>query len=419
MFVTPKKDCPHTASLSYFPLEKFVNFPFQNYKCDNCDENKEIWICLTCAKAFCSRYINNHYMQHLKENPTHCICVSLMDLSVWCYSCNTPGFEDAGSYIENEETSKYVKVLSDFKFGSHFNFSTDKINENLNINYNQATQLKYQNFIELFKNKKFKKISFLLGAGISTSAGIPDFRSENGFFSQIKSEYNLTHPEDLFSLELFKKNPQLLYKFLSKINIASAKPTLNHYFMKYLQDKGWLDIIFTQNVDGLEESAGIEKSKIVFSHGILTEGHCANCKENIPIAEIRSCMVQDKIKYCPKCNGPCKPKMILYGEDLPSNFYQNTEKLFEADAVFIIGTSLKVEPFASLVDMINEGKCWTVLINKAEVLNFRFGDLYNKNIFLEGLCDNLIEKILKDCGWYDEFISLYGSKISKPIGEGK
>ena len=411
MFVSPKRDCPHSTSLLYFPLEKFKEIPFQRIICSKCDENKELWICLSCSKAFCSRYINDHYHRHLEEYPNHCICVSLMDLSVWCYSCKTDGFEDLGSYIESENTSKYVRILSNFKFGEHFNFSAQNLSENLNMNNTKINKLKYQNFIELFRNRKFKRISFLLGAGISTSAGIPDFRSENGYYSKIKAEYKLSHPEDLFSLDLFIKNPNLLYSFISEFVISNPKPTMNHYFMKYIQEQGWLDVIFTQNFDGLESIVGIDDSKIIFSHGKINEGHCALCNESIPISEIKQCVDAKIIKRCPKCNGPCKPKIILYGEDLPRNFYENSEKLYQADLVFIIGTSLNVEPFASLVDLIDSSKSWTVLINKNEVGNFRFGDLYNKNIFLEGLCDDLVKQIVIDCGWWDDFYKKYGSSL--------
>lgn len=58
--------------------------------------------------------------------------------------------------------------------------------------------LKYNQFVEDFMSGKFKKIIFMVGAGISTSAGIPDFRSSTGLFKQLQDKYHLSGPERIF-----------------------------------------------------------------------------------------------------------------------------------------------------------------------------------------------------------------------------
>lgn len=64
-----------------------------------------------------------------------------------------------------------------------------------------------EDLIEGLKSKKFKKIVFLTGAGISVSAGIPDFRTPGtGLYSKLQ-QYNLPQPEAIFHIEYFKKNP--------------------------------------------------------------------------------------------------------------------------------------------------------------------------------------------------------------------
>ena len=93
------------------------NIKFEELKCEKCDECKEIWICLSCGNSYCSRYINNHYKEHLNKNPTHSICISMMDLSVWCYLCEVPNEEEPGNYITSDKTDKYKKILHDFKYG--------------------------------------------------------------------------------------------------------------------------------------------------------------------------------------------------------------------------------------------------------------------------------------------------------------
>ena len=64
---------------------------------------------------------------------------------------------------------------------------------------------KYQEIVEGFRKNKFKNIMFITGAGISTAAGIPDFRSKEGYFAQVQKKYNLSYPEELFQLDSFKK----------------------------------------------------------------------------------------------------------------------------------------------------------------------------------------------------------------------
>jgi uncharacterized UBP type Zn finger protein len=59
-----------------------------NKTCFNCVEKAENWICLTCGEFFCSRYVNSHFLAHHLENENHNVCLSMMDLSFWCYNCD-------------------------------------------------------------------------------------------------------------------------------------------------------------------------------------------------------------------------------------------------------------------------------------------------------------------------------------------
>ena len=81
--------------------------------------------------------------------------------------------------------------------------------------------------------------------------------------------------------------------------------------------------------------------------------------------------------------------------------------LNETDLVFVIGTSLKVEPFASLTDMVNTNKSWIVVINKEIVGDFDYDNIGSKSLFLEGFCDDVVKKLLEDCGWWEEFYHEY------------
>ena len=193
MLVKPSKNCPHISYNNLFPLSQFSEIYFHILKCENCSEDFELWICLTCAKSFCGRYKNNHAYLHYQSNNkiTHNIFLSFLDLSIWCYQCDNNFFSDKGNYIIDSTCEKYADILAQFKFSINYYPSVYDIFNSLDLTKEQIKDIKYHNFIELLKNNKINKITFLVGAGISTSSGIPDFRGTNGVFMDIIKKYNL------------------------------------------------------------------------------------------------------------------------------------------------------------------------------------------------------------------------------------
>ena len=263
---------------------------------------------------------------------------------------------------------------------------------------------KYQEIVEGLKNNQFSKIMFITGAGISTAAGIPDFRSKDGCFAQVQKKYNLSYPEQLFQLSSFKKNPKPFYDFCKGFNIDNCKPTKTHLFMGYLCKKNIVKKIYTQNVDGLELKAGVPLDKMVFAHGKITEAACPTCSKEYDINVLRDeYVMKDKIMYCTLCKTPIKPKVIFYGESLPLSFIWNFICIFGCDLAFIMGSSLQVIPFNQLPGKLPSG-AWRVFVNKERVYDiFNFEDVYSKDLFLEGYTDNIIEQLVKDVGWENDF----------------
>ena len=145
MIVHFKENCPHVESSNFFPLDDFKNLDFPNLKCENCDEKKELWICLFCGKAFCSRYINSHFLAHNASNPEHGICLSIYDLSVWCYDCmdinakeDQSEEEKKGCYIKSNKTDEYARIYYDYKFPPEEIAKKEKEKEKKeNISYNE------------------------------------------------------------------------------------------------------------------------------------------------------------------------------------------------------------------------------------------------------------------------------------------
>ena len=87
-----------------------------------------------------------------------------------------------------------------------------------------------ENVVRYLKNGQFKKVSFLLGAGISTNAGIPDFRFKQGRYMKIKEKYNLKDAQSFFNLQFFKDNTEIFYDYLKLTNFDNYNPTKTHFF---------------------------------------------------------------------------------------------------------------------------------------------------------------------------------------------
>jgi len=253
-----------------------------------------------------------------------------------------------------------------------------------------------QDLIEGIKNKRFSKIIFLTGAGISVSAGIPDFRSpKTGLYENLKA-YNLPYPEAVFEIDYFKRTPQAFYRLIKELSRFDAKPTITHHFMKVLADEGLLNMIFTQNIDGLEVKAGLDPKYMVEAHGHTRTAHCIECGEEASIQEFMKNVENQTIYRC-KCSGLIKPDIVFFGELLPDSFFTNLKRIKEGDLVVVMGTSLQVFPFASLVSEVSK-EVPLVYINRENT------SLYRENfLFLEGDIDESIKKLINDLDWKEKF----------------
>jgi len=127
----------------------------------------------------------------------------------------------------------------------------------------------------------------MTGAGISVSAGIPDFRSPGtGVYSNL-AKYNLPTPEALFQIDYFVNNPKPFYDFAQNFDLTKFNPTPTHFFIKMLQDKGLLLLNPTQNIDNLEEKTGMDMKAVVQAHGANRGAHCAVCKASFDAQKLQ------------------------------------------------------------------------------------------------------------------------------------
>eukprot|EP00047_Mylnosiga_fluctuans_P019418 m.82302 g.82302 ORF g.82302 m.82302 type:complete len:140 (+) comp8118_c0_seq2:226-645(+) len=91
--VYPRTDCPHVGQVGQ--VADMLDFERAN-PCKGCGNVGENWLCLACSQVFCSRYVHGHMAEHA-TSVQHALCMSMLDLSFWCYACDSyvtsPGLE--------------------------------------------------------------------------------------------------------------------------------------------------------------------------------------------------------------------------------------------------------------------------------------------------------------------------------------
>ncbi|KAH8704746.1 putative SIR2 family histone deacetylase [Talaromyces proteolyticus] len=253
--------------------------------------------------------------------------------------------------------------------------------------------------------KNVRRIVVLTGAGISTSAGIPDFRSpDTGIYSNL-AHLDLPDPEAVFSINFFRENPVPFYTLAKELYPGKYRPTIAHSFITLLHKKGLLLKLFTQNIDCLERAAGVPGDMIVEAHGSFASQRCIDCKTEYPDDLIREAVEKGNVPHClvPQCNGLVKPDIVFFGEALPEAFFHNRELPATADLCIVMGTSLTVQPFASLPSFCRD-ETPRLLINMERVggLGSRADD-----VLLLGDCDAGVRKLAQALGWSDELEALW------------
>ncbi|EFR03720.1 hypothetical protein MGYG_09135 [Nannizzia gypsea CBS 118893] len=286
--------------------------------------------------------------------------------------------------------------------------------------------------------QKAKNIIIITGAGISTSLGIPDFRSKDtGLYSKL--EYlGLSDPQEVFDIEVFREDPSIFYSIAKDILPTEKRFSPTHAFIRLLQDKGKLLTNFTQNIDNIESAAGILPEKMIQCHGSFATASCMDCKHQVPGEHLFETIRRGEIPKCERCqekppskprglkrkrnsNGTTsrsrsrsaydddsdddgyalpptaavmKPDITFFGEELPDIFKQ---RLLEhdrkiTDLVIVIGTSLKVAPVAEVPGII-PSDVPQIHISRTPVSHIEF------DVDMLGDCDVVISELCRRAGW--------------------
>ena len=214
-----------------------------------------------------------------------------------------------------------------------------------------------------------KRIVFFGGAGVSTASGIPDFRGSKGLYTEAGDEYDAP-PEVMLHINYAQRKPKEFYSYYKKNMVYSgAKPNEAHKALARLEAAGKLTAVVTQNIDGLHQLAG--SRNVLELHGSTLRNYCARCGEKYPLEYI---MASSDVPKCKKCGGIVRPDVVLYGEGLDMKVFERAEEaIYYADVLIVGGTSLTVNPAASLVNLY-VGEHF-IIINKTSTPYDRYAEM--------------------------------------------
>ncbi|KAL1837822.1 hypothetical protein VTJ49DRAFT_3369 [Mycothermus thermophilus] len=296
--------------------------------------------------------------------------------------------------------------------------------------------------------KRSKNIMVLTGAGISTSLGIPDFRSKGtGLYSKLE-HLGLSDPQEVFDIRLFREDPAIFYSVAKDILPNHNRFSPTHAFIALLQEKGKLLTNYSQNIDNLEAKAGIRPEKLVQCHGSFATASCVKCGHKVPGESIFPDIKAGRIPRCRRCAtqsgrtvpngtnsrkrkvnrdgtekkprrrpgdydsnsdsefdapsgsgnyancGVMKPDITFFGEPLPDEFGRRLTEhdRDRVDLLIVIGTSLKVAPVSEVVPFLPP-HIPQIYISRTPVSHVNF------DIDLLGDCDVVVAELCRRAGW--------------------
>ncbi|KAI8619786.1 DHS-like NAD/FAD-binding domain-containing protein [Chytriomyces sp. MP71] len=420
--VYPKSDCGHVQEYVEASLvNAFASIVVKHSACRECRDESENWICLKCAYVGCSRYVASHMLNHNTASD-HAVALSLADLSAFCYMCN--------DYIIDERLAPFLDLVHRQKFGESHSLAVSLCKRQQEAEAQASSSAPFirnsktiEAFAEVLLTRKCRKIVVLTGAGVSTSAGIPDFRTPGtGLYDNLE-KYNLPTPQSIFDINFYRHNPEPFNLLAKEMFPGNFSPTPSHYFIKLLSKKGMLLRNWTQNIDSLETMAGIPQDELVEAHGSFRNAKCVGQQVQGPVEKdinggriilpmgcgqtysqgwIKERLFKNETPTCPNCTGLVKPDITFFGEKMPARFKHEVNDFDETDALICMGTSLQVMPF-SVMHATVSSRVPRLLINHKMVGNF--GKESTDAIFL-GDCDAGCMQLARLLGFEDELNSL-------------
>jgi NAD+-dependent protein deacetylase sirtuin 7 len=268
-----------------------------------------------------------------------------------------------------ENYPEIIKKLEKYKESRDKN----KLHQEILIDDLEIIKEKTKKIAELLRSCKY--VIVYTGAGISTSASIPDYRGPNGLWTMLSKGIKIQPPD-----------------------FSQCKPTYSHMVLKNMLKLGLIKHIVSQNCDGLHLRSGIARENLSELHGNCFIEHCPTCsKEYIRLFDVTSNSAFRKHstgRYCHTCkNSQLQDSIIHFGEKLkdglPYNWENAKKAIQQADCILCLGTSFKVlRHYKSL---------WPKKLKNLIIVNIQWTCKDKQSLIkLNSYCDQFMEMLVKE-----------------------
>lgn len=191
-----------------------------------------------------------------------------------------------------------------------------------------------------------ERIFVLSGAGLSTESGIADFRGPTGLWTQNPTAMRM------FDIDAYRAEREVRvasWRMRLDSEIRRARPNAGHLALAALQRTKQV-VIATQNIDGLHQRAGAQQ--VLELHGTFWQSMCLDCDSRGPIEDVFARITAgEEDPPCAVCGGILRTATVAFGQSLDAETWlAAVSAARDCDVALAIGTSLSVQPAASLCD---------------------------------------------------------------------
>ena len=218
------------------------------------------------------------------------------------------------------------------------------------------------------------------GAGISTESGIPDFRSPGGVWARNEPVYYDAFLENAESRQEYWRQ-----KSEAHLDFSGSAPNVGHRVLASWEQNRYLQGVITQNIDGLHQDAG--SRRVIELHGTARFVDCLSCAQRYEADQmVKRFQATGTPPSCDQCGGITKHATISFGQQLRPQILDAATSLSRStDLILAIGSSLVVEPAASLPRIAQAEGARLVILNRDETPLDHLADLVIRQSIGESL----------------------------------